>query len=539
MTRVAHRQSNTNKARPPGCSSVHSYAWETAGWKVNNACNRRIHNALIAHPISEPVPAEGREEGLGRGFSGGERVWKFTGGVAQMGQSGKTVIEQVMLSNKTLYASSFFVANDHSYTKHFFAGAERICSKIGGGLELAPVDPMETTVEELHEDYERMRHDLYNLLHRFANCNPEPYVTAYIDMEPYLGGIQEWLNRHEPEENRFFYHPDHLGSSSFITDAAGEGYQHLQYMPFGETSVSQKISWWSTPYQFTGKEKDDETGYNYFGARYYNSDLSVWLSVDPLASIYTSITPFAYCLNNPVNFFDPDGRWVKGAGLFRNLLHSDQRNKARMEANKHPGGNYSKKEDGSWVAYWPFTDNDYIDEGNGAKKLVGYAFSIFSKTGNKNNHGNLIMLKHTNHWLGLSTSLLGGQLGFGYTLYSFNSLQQTSNSFNLGLNYSNEISKTSKIIKGLKIGGYMTSGVNVYLSFNQWQSGEIDGCKFAADAFMAGYSHIPVIGWFGGLLYYSIDSFYPGGIYGFGKDYSNQQMEFHNSVGFSMTTLMR
>jgi hypothetical protein len=171
---------------------------------------------------------------VGRGFSGGERVWKFTGGVSQMGQSGEIVIEQVFVTNKTLYASSFFVANDNGYTKHFFAGSERICSKLGGGLEMAPLEIMEATVEELHEDYEHMRHNLYEMLQRFANCNPNPEfeTMTYIDLEPYLGGIEEWLNRHEPEENRFFFHPDHLGSSSFITDADGEGYQHLQYMPF-------------------------------------------------------------------------------------------------------------------------------------------------------------------------------------------------------------------------------------------------------------------------------------------------------------------
>jgi len=98
--------------------------------------------------------------------------------------------------------------------------------------------------------------------------------------------------------------------NSFITDADGEGYQHLQYMPFGETSVSQKVSWWSTPYQFTGKEKDDETGYNYFGARYYNSDLSIWLSVDPLAHKYPSMSAYMYCAGNPVMLVDPDGREI-------------------------------------------------------------------------------------------------------------------------------------------------------------------------------------------------------------------------------------
>ena len=62
---------------------------------------------------------------------------------------------------------------------------------------------------------------------------------------------------------------------------------------------------------FTGKEKDAETGYSYFGARYYDSDLSgLFLSVDPMADKYQSISPYAYCAWNPLKLVDPDGREV-------------------------------------------------------------------------------------------------------------------------------------------------------------------------------------------------------------------------------------
>ena len=57
---------------------------------------------------------------------------------------------------------------------------------------------------------------------------------------------------------------------------------------------------------FTGKERDSETGFSYFGARYYDSDLMTgWLSVDPLADKYPNISPYAYCAWNPVLFRDP------------------------------------------------------------------------------------------------------------------------------------------------------------------------------------------------------------------------------------------
>jgi RHS repeat-associated protein len=57
----------------------------------------------------------------------------------------------------------------------------------------------------------------------------------------------------------------------------------------------------------TGKEKDAETGYHYFGARYYNSDLSLWLSVDPMSDKYPSLSPYNYCAWNPMKLVDPDG----------------------------------------------------------------------------------------------------------------------------------------------------------------------------------------------------------------------------------------
>jgi len=68
--------------------------------------------------------------------------------------------------------------------------------------------------------------------------------------------------------------------------------------------------WHKIPYTFSGKEKDSETGYSYFGARYYDSDLSVWLSVDPMATIYPMLSPYTYVANNPIMFYDPDGKII-------------------------------------------------------------------------------------------------------------------------------------------------------------------------------------------------------------------------------------
>ena len=71
---------------------------------------------------------------------------------------------------------------------------------------------------------------------------------------------------------------------------------------------------------FTGKEKDSETGYHYFGARYYNSDLSLWLSVDPMSDKYPSLSPYNYCAWNPMKLVDPDGMEVEYSSFADRIL---------------------------------------------------------------------------------------------------------------------------------------------------------------------------------------------------------------------------
>ena len=63
----------------------------------------------------------------------------------------------------------------------------------------------------------------------------------------------------------------------------------------------------NSTYTFSAKEKDSETGLSYFGSRYYSSDLSIWLSVDPMSDKYASLSPYVYCADNPVRLVDPDG----------------------------------------------------------------------------------------------------------------------------------------------------------------------------------------------------------------------------------------
>ena len=70
----------------------------------------------------------------------------------------------------------------------------------------------------------------------------------------------------------------------------------------------------SSRFRFNGKEWDEETGNFYYGARYYDPKISVWLSVDPLAHKYPSLSPYTFVANNPIMLVDPDGRQIDPAG---------------------------------------------------------------------------------------------------------------------------------------------------------------------------------------------------------------------------------
>jgi len=72
--------------------------------------------------------------------------------------------------------------------------------------------------------------------------------------------------------------------------------------------LEQSAGTWGTPYQYTGQELDDVTGLYYYGARYYDPQVSNFIGVDPLASKMPSWSPYSYAFNNPILFIDPDGQ---------------------------------------------------------------------------------------------------------------------------------------------------------------------------------------------------------------------------------------
>jgi RHS repeat-associated protein len=142
----------------------------------------------------------------------------------------------------------------------------------------------------------------------------------------------------EEKAKQYWYHSDHLGSAQLITNIEGEEYERIEYTPYGELWVERAsaASNIDIPYRFTGKERDEETGLYYYGARYLDPKTSRWLSTDPALSDYipgasindeakkrnselpgmggvfntVNLHLYHYAGNNPVKYTDPTGMVV-------------------------------------------------------------------------------------------------------------------------------------------------------------------------------------------------------------------------------------
>src|SRR5690606_23085500 len=97
----------------------------------------------------------------------------------------------------------------------------------------------------------------------------------------------------------WWYHSDHLGSSTYLTDNFGRPSHYYETLPFGEMIVEHnQSSFYDNKYKFNGKELDAATGMYYYGARYYDPRISIFVSVDPLAEQAPNWTPYRYAFNN-------------------------------------------------------------------------------------------------------------------------------------------------------------------------------------------------------------------------------------------------
>ena len=263
----------------------------------------------------------------------GERYVRYIGTTINITQNGIT-FHRPILQSPVLYANSLITLNGKGYTKHYFEGDRRVCSKIGGGFTGRTEDDINDRIQPIEGEYDKLFERQYTgIKETFANCIGTD-MEFNLKYDPYKTIMENELGRDEAEP-AFYYQGDHLGSSAYLTDEAGAITQTLNYLPYGEdwVDVHNNPNYLSR-YKYNGKEKDPESGLHYYGARYYDSDISQWLSIDPMADKYPSLSPYNYCADNPVILVDPDGRepilpFVGTASTFRKLLNTS-RNKVGL-----------------------------------------------------------------------------------------------------------------------------------------------------------------------------------------------------------------
>jgi len=184
------------------------------------------------------------------------------------------------------------------------------------------------------------------------------------------------------EQGAYYYHPDHLGSSNVVTDKDGRFYEQIEYFPYGETWINNKATaeQTSSPYKFTAKEYDPETGWYYYGARYYDAKLSRWISADPplargdylpvppvndkakeqnsklpgMGGVFNTINldAYHYAGQNPVKLLDPDGNWDDRIHHDATIQWAQDAGFSETDANK--------------IAHW----NSYVDKIESGKSFM-------------------------------------------------------------------------------------------------------------------------------------------------------------------------
>ncbi len=112
------------------------------------------------------------------------------------------------------------------------------------------------------------------------------------------------------DTTRNYYLKDHLGSIRVVLNSNNAVISAQDYDAWGYPLENRTYNASAMKYDFTGKERDEETSYDYFGARYYDSRIANWTSIDPLFEKHFDYSPYNYVLRNPQKYIDPDGKQV-------------------------------------------------------------------------------------------------------------------------------------------------------------------------------------------------------------------------------------
>ena len=262
--------------------------------------------------------------------------------------------------NFTLYPASILSVNKNRFTKHYFIGDKRVASRIGTGLFNNVYGRNGSYVTAGQQDYAERMNQIQTQKEAYykkvgvapgvptekgAYGDPENTGVGYNAVLTELGNHdvpQGWIQTPRPnttpntnpgppvswndpsnpddpqagygyipndttKEETFFYHSDHLGSTSYITDDKANITQYGAYLPYGELLVDEHSSSEELPYKFNGKQFDEETGLYYYGARYMNPVTSLWYGVDPKCYKNIHLGSYVYCSSNPIVRIDPNG----------------------------------------------------------------------------------------------------------------------------------------------------------------------------------------------------------------------------------------
>ena len=272
--------------------------------------------------------------------SDGKRAYKMFGDFFRSSVNGGNISGMAYFGKTVLYPNQYMTLSITNYTKHYFMGNERFCTTIGGGNDgnwLVPLYDNLTQQEQgllttLRDDYtyQHTYYDIYDYGHYNNQTHNTDYTGTvesgdqlydyyqYNSDEQYYGNISfefkqpfaddfDKYYKNDEMDEPYYYHSDHLGSAAWITDAKGLPAQYIMYAPYGEQRLNQQPFAYEERFTFTGKERDAETGYDYFGARCYIPFVSTFGSPDPLSNKNIPISSYAYCNGNPIKFIDPDG----------------------------------------------------------------------------------------------------------------------------------------------------------------------------------------------------------------------------------------
>lgn len=205
---------------------------------------------------------------------------------------------QPMVQSAMFYPNTYInFTQAGEYTKHYYNGTERISSRLGEQQIPISVENEQELLNYQHDTKEILRNAIGQHLY------DEP-----TDMQEGEVLHLEYLQPCGNSNAVFYYHPNHLSSTMYVTDMQQSVVQSFLYAPYGEiiSEYNTHVMGEAFPkYSFNAKELDEETGMYYYEARYYAPP--TFISRDPLMNEKPWLTPYHYCSNNPVGRVDPSG----------------------------------------------------------------------------------------------------------------------------------------------------------------------------------------------------------------------------------------